>query len=258
MTIVFLCLSRVWDIHDKEIYPDLLREFINEDNDVYIFTPIERRYGQTTQIIRQGRATIIKVKTLNIQKTNLIEKGIGTILIERQYLHAVKRYLKVENVDLVLYATPPITLLAPILYLKKKYAAKTYLMLKDIFPQNAVDLGMISKNGIKGLLYRIFRKKEQQLYAISERIGCMSPANIKYILEHNHEIVKGKVELCPNCVEFCDLRISETEKRAVRGLYNLPIDKCLFVYGGNLGKPQGIAFFIQCLQIERTNPDVFF
>lgn len=38
----------------------------------------------------------------------------------------------------------------------------TYLMLKDIFPQNAVDLGMLSKNGIKGLLYYYFRHKEKK------------------------------------------------------------------------------------------------
>ena len=40
----------------------------------------------------------------------------------------------------------------------------TYLLLKDIFPQNAVDMGMLSKTGIKGILYKMFRRKEEELY----------------------------------------------------------------------------------------------
>lgn len=36
-------------------------------------------------------------------------------------------------------------------------------MLKDIFPQNAVDIGMLSKTGWKGILYRYFRNKEKKI-----------------------------------------------------------------------------------------------
>jgi aspartate 1-decarboxylase len=54
-------------------------------------------------------------------------------------------------------------------------------MLKDIFPQNAVDLGMIKTTGIKSLLYKYFRRKEKGLYFISDRIGCMSQANVDYV-----------------------------------------------------------------------------
>ena len=56
-------------------------------------------------------------------------------------------------------------------YFKKRDNAKTYLMLKDIFPQNAVDLGMMKTTGVKGLIYKYFRKQEKKLYAISDRIG---------------------------------------------------------------------------------------
>ena len=66
-------------------------------------------------------------------------------------------------------------------YFKKRDNATTFLLLKDIFPQNAVDLGILSKRGVKGIIYRFFRKKERDLYRISDYIGCMSPANVAYV-----------------------------------------------------------------------------
>ena len=234
MNVLFLCLSKVWDINERGIYSDLLREFIKHDDNVFVVTPVERKYKEGTQLFEQGKAKILKAKTLNIQKTNIIEKGLGTFLIEYQFLAAIKKYFSDVHFDLVLYATPPITLVKPISYIKKRDEAKSYLMLKDIFPQNAIDIGMMSKSGIKGLLYKVFRRKEKKLYAISDRIGCMSQANVDYILKHNPEIPTEKVEICPNCIEVVDMSISEEEKKEMRQKYNLPQDKKIFVYAYSL------------------------
>ena len=65
-------------------------------------------------------------------------------------------------------------------------------MLKDIFPHNAVDLGMIQKTGIKSIIYKYFRNVEKKLYKISDYIGCMSQANVDYVLKHNPEVVVNK------------------------------------------------------------------
>ena len=62
-----------------------------------------------------------------------------------------------------MYSTPPITFCRAVDYVKKRDNAQTYLLLKDIFPQNAVDIGMMSKQGIKGILYKFFREKEKRL-----------------------------------------------------------------------------------------------
>ena len=143
-------------------------------------------------------------------------------------------------------------------YVKKRDNAKTYLLLKDIFPQNAVDLGMLKTSGLKGLIYKHFRNKEKRLYAISDKIGCMSQANCDFILKHNHEIDPQKVEICPNSVEVIDMRIAENEREEMRKKYDIPIDKKVFVYGGNLGKPQGISFLIDCLKAELENKQAYF
>ena len=96
------------------------------------------------------------------------------LTIEPILNRAIKKYLSDVKIDLVLYPTPPITFANTIAYIKKRDGAYAYLMLKDIFPAGAVDLGALKKTGLKGVIYRYFRKKEKYLYRISDKIGCMS------------------------------------------------------------------------------------
>jgi len=159
---------------------------------------------------------------------------------------------------LVLYSTPPITLQKAVEFVKYRDLAKTYLLLKDIFPQNAVDLGLLKTSGIKGLIYKYFRSKEERLYKISDYIGCMSNANVEFLLKNNPSSPSEIVEVCPNSIEPIDIDISEQEKKEIREKYNLPIDKTIFIYGGNLGKPQGIDFLIDCIRANEDNNNSYF
>jgi glycosyltransferase involved in cell wall biosynthesis len=226
-----------------------------EGNKVYIVTPSERRFEGRTGIIEQDGIQILTVRTFNIQKTSFIEKGLGTILLEYQFHWAIMKYLSTIRFDLILYSTPPITLTKIISSVKKRSGAVTYLLLKDIFPQNAVDLGMINK---RGLLYKYFRHKEKNLYKVSDYIGCMSPANIKYVLSNNSELNSGKVELCPNSIEIISNILDYKQKESLRNKFNIPTDSTIFIYGGNLGKPQGLDFLLQVLLSTRNQKRVFF
>ena len=254
MNILFLTISRFTDITARGIYPDLLRKFATEGHNVYVVSPRERRFGIPTGMTWQDQGAILGVKTLNLQKTNVVEKGLGTILLEPQFKSAIKKYLKGMKWDLILYSTPPITFPRIIKYLKRKNpSAKTYLLLKDIFPQNAVDLGMFSE---KSLIYRYFRKKEKHLYQLSDHIGCMSPANVKFLREHNPDVLSEKVEVAPNSIEL--VSPASFDRDDIRRKYGLPHDRPVFIYGGNLGKPQGIEFLIRCLDANSQRENCFF
>lgn len=258
MNVLFLTMSSgIEDFQSRGIYTDLMRKFRDDGHHVYIIFPRERRLGLPMEERVQDNVHILGVKTLNVTKTNIIEKGIGQVSIEFLYKRAIKKYFMNVNFDLILYSTPPITFSSVIKYAKKlNSSAKTYLLLKDIFPQNAVDMGMLSKKGIKGLLYKFFRVKEKKLYALSDYIGCMSPANVKYVLEHNPEISKDRVEVAPNSLELVE--VENGLDNTVLAKYNLPSDKPIFIYGGNLGVPQGIPFLIQCLEANSDRDDCHF
>jgi glycosyltransferase involved in cell wall biosynthesis len=258
MNIIFLTLAYLSSIEDKNIYTDLLREFIKNGHNVCIVSPVERRYHKKSHIIEEGNCKMLRVKIGNIQKTNIIEKGISTVLIERQYKKAFKKYLSKMQFDLVIYSTPPITLVGVIDYIKKKYKAKTYLLLKDIFPQNALDLGILSEKGVKAIFYKYFRNKEKLLYKKSDYIGCMSTANVNFVLKHNPDILPANVEVCPNSIDPVSFIKDRQIVMEVRDKYSLPKDKTIFIYGGNLGKPQGIEFLIECLKANERNHQVYF
>lgn len=244
-------------VEDRGIYTDLMRKFRDKGHKVYIVSPTERRDGLKTSVIEEKGVKILSVRTLNVQKTNVIEKGIGQVSIEFLYKRAIKEYFKGVNFDLIIYSTPPITFSKVIESAKKTNpSAKTYLLLKDIFPQNAVDMGMLSKSGVKGILYKFFRAKEKKLYSLTDYIGCMSPANVRYVLEHNPEISPERVEVAPNSLELVE--DEKTEDKRVLAKYNIPTDKPIFIYGGNLGVPQGIPFLIQCLEANADREDCHF
>ncbi len=254
MNILFLTLVKIKTLEERGIYTDLLRKFRDEGHKVFVVSPTERRDNKPTQLFQELGANILNVRTFNLQKTNLIEKGLGTLAIEYQYLKAAKKYFSSIKFDLILYSTPPITFAKVIDLIKKRDNAYSYLLLKDIFPQNAVDMRMFKKNG---LLHKFFLKKERKLYELSDMIGCMSEANKTYILNHNSWINPKKVEVNPNSIEPIESSSTLEDRIGTKKKFGLPLDKMIFVYGGNLGKPQGLDFLLETIESSK-NQNVFF
>lgn len=259
MNILFMTIGKMDNIEDHTIYCDLLRCFRDAGHNVYTISPYEKVTGLQTKYEEKNGVHMLHVKTGNVTgRAGLIEKGFAQLEIEQIFIKEIKRYYSDIKFDLIMYSTPPITFCNVIEYIKNRDGAKSYLLLKDIFPQNAVDIGMMHKNGIKGLLYRFFRNKEKKLYKISDYIGCMSEANIEYVIRHNPEINRDKVILCPNCIEPIDMSISTRARKNLREKYGIPQDKTVFVYGGNLGRPQGIPFIIKCLEKLKGDKRAYF
>ena len=117
---------------------------------------------------------------------------------------------------------------------------------------------MMRRSGVKGLLYRHFRRVEKKLYGVSDCIGCMSAANVRYLLAHNPEVSPEKVEISPNSIEVFDKSVSAEIRESVRERYGIPQEKKVFVYGGNLGKPQGIPFILECMKAAKDERDAYF
>ena len=241
--ILFLTLASMEDIFQRGIYTDLIRAIADKGHNVYVVAPRQRRSGLPTAVSIYGNIHVLKVMTGNITKVGLLEKGLTTLRIERNYKNAIKDHFNDVEFDIIMYSTPPITFERIVRHLKKKHNAKTYLVLKDIFPQNAVDIGLMRK---RGLMWKYFRGRERRLYQLSDIIGCMSPANMNYVLKHNPDISKDKVEIFPNSIKPIS-RFVKRKNSVLLSKYNIPENTVLFVYGGNLGKPQGIDFLIEVI-----------
>jgi len=256
MNIIFVTLGDLLDLGENSMYPDLLRCFRDHGHNVHVICPRERRYKLQTQKTKEHGIEVLRVKTGNITKTNIIEKGITTLLIGRQYKAAINKFFKRIKFDLLLYSTPPITIANTIRYLKTRDNAFSYLMLKDIFPQNALDIGILKKSGWKGILAQYFLHKEKQLYLISDYVGCMSQANVVY-LHQNHSYLESKrIEVCPNTITPSN--ISGIDKILLREKFKLPQNKIIFICSGNFGKPQDVDFIITILNNNKAKSDRHF
>lgn len=253
MNILFLSLLDFNSLKEKNIYTDLLRCFCENGHHVCAISPVEKRLDKNTELIKESNCDILKLKIGNIQKTNIFEKGISTLRIESKFIDGIKKYFPNRKFDLVLYSTPPITFQKVVNFVKKRDQSKSYLLLKDIFPQNAVDLEMITK---RGAIYRFFRNKEKKLYKSADFIGCMSKGNKDYLIKNNPWLEPSKVEINPNSKTISSLRVNDN-KTSIRTKFGIPEDKVVFLYGGNLGKPQGLDFLIEYLKVHDIE-DAFF
>ncbi len=255
LKLLFVTLSSIGSISTRGIYTDLLREFRDHGDDVYVVCPSERRHGRPTELIIEDRVTILRVRTGNITKTNFVEKAVSSAFIEFQFISAIKRFFSGITFDLVMYSTPPITFDRVVNYIKRRDRCRSYLLLKDISPQDLVDLEVISDRGV---IWSYLRWREKRLYALSDHIGCMSPANVRYLLDNNPEVSPERVEECPNSISPRPLDAYEATNISIRDAYGIPKASTLLVYGGNLGKAQGLGFLLEVLDEAKHRDDVFF
>ena len=248
--ILFLTLLRIDSIDERGIYSDLLRDLHNKGNKIFVVSPLERRLKLKTNLSITESSRILRIKTLNIQKTNFFEKTLATLAVEYQYIFAVKKYFKEVKFDLIIYSTPPVTFARVINYIKHRDCALSYLLLKDIFPQNAIDLKLFKKGGI---IHRFFLRKEKQLYESSDFIGCMSQANVNYLKKHNSSLDFNKIVVNTNSINPNNVSSTVSEKRVTRLRYDIPLNKKIFIYGGNLGRPQGLGFLLETISHIRRS-----
>ena len=159
MKILFISISSIPDVNLRSISLELLREFQRQGHEICILCAQENSGAGPTYLSEEEGFKIVRVRIGANKKANLLQKGITTVIEPYQYIRAIQRFYGEVKFDLVLFPTPPITQVKAVEFVKKRDQAQSYLLLKDIFPQNAVDLGMMKTAGVKGLVYRHFRMR---------------------------------------------------------------------------------------------------
>lgn len=241
----------------QKMIRDIANEFVKDGHLVFVVCPADSEYPARKKFVLIDGVRYLFVSSGNtVGKISIIKKVWNFVMTDPRYQKALRAAVDGIDIDVVLYSTPPITLANTIIWAKKKFHAITYLMLKDIFPQNAVDMGMMKTTGVMGLVWRYFRQKEKKLYRNSDFIGCMSPANCRYVLHNNPEIPKERIGICVN--SYLEEPIRDIDMNAIREKYGIPKDKIVFLYGGNLGKPQGLSYFADVMKSNKNKEDRFF
>lgn len=251
MKIVFLALAFPRIEKTQYLYTDLVVQLHNHWHEVLVVAPAYEEDHRG--LVLEAGINVLRVPTMDLFNVGLIRKGIANLLLPYQYKTALKKFKVDLDFDLIITPTPPITLYNVVNWLKKKSNAKVYLILRDIFPQNAVDLGLMRKGSI---VHRYFRKKEENLYAISDCIGCMSDGNKAYVIKHNLTLNPSKIHLLPNWADLLPLQ-TEEENQVLKQQEGLA-DKFIVIFGGNIGAPQKMENIVDLAIACKDIPDILF
>ena len=110
-----------------------------------------------------------------------VEKALTTFTIGHALLRGIMQHMADYKFDLIITRAPFLAdprLISP---LKKHFKCPAHLLLFDIFPQTAKDLGIIRSKAV----YNFFKYQEKKMLAEFSVIWCTSPGNADYMLQQN-------------------------------------------------------------------------
>jgi glycosyltransferase involved in cell wall biosynthesis len=230
------------------MYTTLVEEFLNHGLEVTVVAPGN---GKTGIYVENG-IPVLRVQSLPIKNVPNYLKGISNVLLPYLFERALNQFYKEKSFDVIISPTPPITLVDLAAKLKRKFGAKFYLILRDIFPQNAVDLGFMKK---EGLLHRYFRRNERKLYREADYIGCMSQGNIDYVKKHNPEVSADKLHELKNYQK--PYKGFSSDPDFLKNKHGIA-QKFVVVFGGNMGRPQQLENVLTLAESVLHFPDIVF
>ena len=185
-----------------------------------------------------------KFKSGKLRGQGKLNRAINETLMPFRAWKAIKPQLTEFKFDLIIYYSPSIFFGPLVKKLKKHCHAKSYLVLRDMFPQWAVDEGLIQKGS---LIEKYFRYFESINYRSADKIGLMSPKN-KEIFDkaagskYNTEVL----------FNWADLAEVELAPFGLRKNLNLE-DKVIYFYGGNIGHAQDMSNLLRLAKSMKSN-----
>lgn len=244
-TMNILFISIAWPSPGNgNLYSDLMDEFLMHGHRVHVAATHRSIDQNFSDLTVENDISVLRIPSGKIMKTSRLQKAISLLTLGGRLKSAINENFGNEHYDLIIAHTPSITM--SILYrkLKRKYGARLYLLLKDIWPQGSVDHKVFRKYTLPWIYFRIHEKR---LYRVADYIGTMSPMGAKYLLSKNDFLTEQKVEVCPNSIRPA-VRTGDNTGYEIRDKYGIPRDACVFIFSGNLGIGHGLHFLVEAIQ----------
>ncbi|MCL2521924.1 MAG: glycosyltransferase family 4 protein [Erysipelotrichales bacterium] len=196
---------------------------------------------------------VLRIAVGKYYECSLIKKAFTMLSIPKKVKNAIKAHFKDENFDLILFESPPLTMFSAVKWAMKYYCCGSYLMQKDIFPQNAKDIGLM--NGFNPI-YRYFRRREKKMLKKVTYIGAMSEGNKNYLLEHNRFLNKEKIDIFPNTLIIKENTINN--RNYLKTHFAITNEQVVFIFGGNMGRPQYVEILCKAIRHFKYDNNKYF
>ena len=227
---------------------DLATELHNQGHRAIVVAPDEC-LTQPCQVTTESELTILRVRTGKIKGAGKIRRAWNEVRLSSVIWRSAKTFFRDNPCGLVVFYSPSIFFGDLVNRLKRLWKCKTYMILRDMFPQWAIDAGVLRE----GLISKYFRHKERFQYEVADIIGVQSSANLQYF-EQKSIRHRAQLEVLFNWTTLDEKNVVQDDFRKKFGLEN----KLVFFYGGNIGVAQHMDNIIQLAENLRSFSDVHF
>lgn len=227
---------------------DLVAELCQQGNEVTLILP-DATLDRPWRIEQKENLEIIRLLSLATKDVSYFRRAIGEHLLSfTMYLNFRKSPLADKHWQGIIWYSPSIFFGTLVEKLKQESGCRTYLILRDIFPEWAVDMGLLGR----GMIYRYFKRKEKLQYRQADVIGVQTSSNMNYLASQYSDL-PARVEvlsnwLAPALARECGIRLEETGLAGRR----------IFVYTGNIGIAQGMDILIDLAEAFQGDSSVGF
>lgn len=228
---------------------DLAVEFRNQGHMPVVIIPDPNLEVSIMKRLENG-VQVLRIKAPKTKDVGYVRRTLAEFYMPFALLRRLRQseFFNLE-LDGVVWYSPSIFHGPLVKALKKKNDCKGYLILRDIFPEWAVDMGIMGR----GLPYRFFKLVEAYQYSVANIIGVQSPSNCKYLQKW---VTPNKRE-----VEVLHNWLADTVNMGCSiAVISGPLaGRKIFVYAGNMGVAQGIGGFLNILErLDAARDDIGF
>ena len=227
---------------------DLSREFVRQGHEVTVMVASPELPLSWRMEVANG-VRILRLRTPKTKDVSYFRRTLGELAMPFAMLRNLKRspYAH-ETWDAVVWYSPTIFLGPLAKALKSRSGCPGYLIIRDIFPEWALDMGLMGR----GLPYRFFRAVARYQYAAADVIGVQTPGNLAYF-SPTSLAGTAKLEVLHNWLSespdiSCSIKVANTHLRGRK----------IFVYAGNMGIAQGMGILLELAAHLKHRTDIGF
>jgi|LGOV01.1.fsa_nt_gb colanic acid biosynthesis glycosyl transferase WcaI len=229
----------------------MIEETLKEGFDVHIIE--KHTTGQNSDIpstlSQYKNITYDIVPIKQVKKNHFFRRYLTDI---KYTFSSFKYYKKHKDVDVVFVQSCNIAFF-PILLLKLFLKKPIVYNVQDIWPINALQVGILNE---KSIVYKGLRILQKNAYKMSDKIITISEDMKKTLIEEN--VADDKIEVIHNW-SYSDeyYQIVNSDNKFIK-INNIDIVKYKVVYAGNIGAVQNVDIIIKAAEILKEEAGIHF
>lgn len=227
---------------------DLAQEFLRQGHEPTVIVPGVDLAGAWALDVADG-VQVLRLPGLRTRDTAYVRRALSEFVLPFVMMRSLRKSpLSRTPWRLAVWYSPTIFFGPLIWVLRRACNCRTYLILRDIFPEWALDLGLMRK----GLAYAFFKGVAAFQYAMADTIGVQTPSNLAYLAGW-----AGRPGRRLEVLRNWQYRVHNAGSSIV--VDHTPIrGRKIFVYIGNMGVAQGMDILIELAERLKHRRDIGF